>query len=326
MVVAVSAATAQPVDYEEPNFANITWDHFNTLAEIHGYMNHILGMHENLATLISLGMTYEDRDILGLRITNKTLGDDKPIVFIDGGSHPSEWIATAAATYVFHALIHNHSPLRDFAEFVVVPSLNPDGYEYSWNTDRLWGKNRAVRGEDCVGVDLNHNFDFHWMEVGGSDDPCEDAYAGPKANSELEVQALSNFMAKNADRMLVYISLHSFGQMFMYSYGYDYTYPSDKDELDRVAKLAVDAMRAVNDTQYEYGAACDIRYLDSGSARDYIKGVVEVPYAYTIELRDTGDFGVLLPDDQIFPTVQEAWAGIEQVVTEALESFHKYKN
>ena len=34
---------------------------------------------------------------------------------------------------------------------------NPDGYEYTWESDRYWYKNRQVIGPytECVGLDMN---------------------------------------------------------------------------------------------------------------------------------------------------------------------------
>lgn len=42
----------------------------------------------------------------------------------------------------------------------IVPVLNPDGYEYTHTQDRMWRKNRASYGGECVGVDLNRNFRY----------------------------------------------------------------------------------------------------------------------------------------------------------------------
>lgn len=40
-----------------------------------------------------------------------------------------------------------------------MPLANPDGYEYSHTTDRLWRKNRSGKGR-CAGIDLNRNFGY----------------------------------------------------------------------------------------------------------------------------------------------------------------------
>ena len=47
----------------------------------------------------------------------------------------------------------------------------------------------------------------------------------------------------------------------------------------------------------------------SGTSRDWAYGIAEIPYVFTVELRDTGDYGFVLPPDQILGTAEETWAG-----------------
>ena len=57
-------------------------------------------------------------------------------------------------------------------EIHIMPLVNPDGYEYSWTTNRLWRKNRNPNiGSSCVGTDLNRNFGFKWLTGGSSTNP-----------------------------------------------------------------------------------------------------------------------------------------------------------
>lgn len=53
--------------------------------------------------------------------------------------------------------------------------------------------------------------------------------------------------------------------------------------------------------------------LFAGSSDDWAKGVASIKYAYTIELRDRGTYGFLLPATQIVPTAREIWAGIRAI-------------
>lgn len=42
-------------------------------------------------------------------------------------------------------------------DFYIVPAPNPDGYDFTWESDRFWYKNRQVMGPNakCVGLDMN---------------------------------------------------------------------------------------------------------------------------------------------------------------------------
>lgn len=48
----------------------------------------------------------------------------------------------------------------------------------------------------------------------------------------------------------------------------------------------------------------------SGDAKDWIYGVKNVPFAATIELRDNGRYGFLLPADQIVEVCTELTDGM----------------
>ena len=54
---------------------------------------------------------------------------------------------------------------------------------------------------------------------------------------------------------------------------------------------------------------------------DYAKGELNIPYVYTIELRDTGLHGFLLPPEQIIPTGEEIMAFHVVVAQKIIEEF-----
>ena len=94
-----------------------------------------------------------------------------------------------------------------------MPMLNPDGYEYSRTTDRLWRKNRRQPpNEGCFGVDLNRNFDVIGFGVGASNESCSDNYLGPFPGSEPEVRAAAGVVLRFKQHIRVSLSLHSFGK------------------------------------------------------------------------------------------------------------------
>jgi len=50
-----------------------------------------------------------------------------------------------------------------------------------------------------------------------------------------------------------------------------------------------------------------------GGANDWAKGAAGIKYAYTVELRDDGTYGFLLPASQIVPTGKEIFAAIKAI-------------
>jgi Zinc carboxypeptidase len=54
----------------------------------------------------------------------------------------------------------------------------------------------------------------------------------------------------------------------------------------------------------------------TGGSYDWAKGKEGIKYSYTIELRDKGRYGFMLPVNQIVPTGEETWNGIEGAVRE----------
>jgi len=63
--------------------------------------------------------------------------------------------------------------------------LNPDGYNYTWTTDRMWRKNRTPSPDGpCIGTDLNRNSDVAWGTTGASSNTCSNTYAGVAPFSE----------------------------------------------------------------------------------------------------------------------------------------------
>ena len=133
------------------------------------------------------------------------------------GIHAREWIAPTTALYVIDNLINNRMNIDNDPRFqttyYIMPILNPDGYEYSRTSNRMWRKNRSVPppGSNCYGIDLNRNYDVVGFGVGASTDPCSESYKGIKPNTEAEVRAASDVVMRHKDNIRVSLSFHSYG-------------------------------------------------------------------------------------------------------------------
>ena len=68
-------------------------------------------------------------------------------MWIDGGIHSREWISPATVTWMLKELVENdaaHPDLTEKMDWYILPVVNPDGYAYTRNGDRMWRKTRCV--------------------------------------------------------------------------------------------------------------------------------------------------------------------------------------
>jgi carboxypeptidase A4 len=77
-----------------------------------------------------------------------------------------------------------------------------------------------------------------------------------------------------------------------------------------LSKGAIAAIKAVHGTTFTQGPICSTIYQVSGSSVDYAAENIKATYSMTVELRDTGNNGFVLPPAQILPSGQETWAGL----------------
>ncbi len=60
--------------------------------------------------------------------------------------------------------------------------------------------------------------------------------------------------------------------------------------------------------------------IASGVTVDHAYDVQGILHSYLLELRDTGEYGVALPIDQLIPTAIETWNGIKAMAFEILRA------
>ncbi|GIY69924.1 carboxypeptidase A2 [Caerostris extrusa] len=79
--------------------------------------------------------------------------------------------------------------------------------------------------------------------------------------------------------------------------------------------VAITAVEATHGVHYKYGPSSQTLYATSGSASDWVYDVAGVRHSFSLELRDRGVFGFLLPRTEILPTSEETWAGISAIIS-----------
>ncbi|XP_042877673.1 carboxypeptidase B-like [Penaeus japonicus] len=288
----------------------ITFERFMNFEEIQAYVEDLPNLYPGRVKVKELGRSAENRPIL-MVVVQSGSARRSPVLFVDGGMHAREWVSPAAATYLVGRLLESPDLTRD-VEWRVIPLLNPDGYVYSWTNDRMWRKNRgATRSALCTGVDINRNFDYHWGESGSSNRPCSSIFQGSTAFSEPEAIALKESILDVKKRVKAYVSLHAYGQYILHPWGYRRVTPINSDQLAEVGKGMADEIRRTQGSNFAVGSSAKLLYPAAGASDDWALGVAKVPLSYTLELRDEGAAGFVLPPHQIIPAVNEAWAAMK---------------
>ncbi|MBA2662725.1 MAG: carboxypeptidase, partial [Bradymonadaceae bacterium] len=112
-------------------------DHYYLFDEMQAYLQGVAAAHPGLVELRSIGKSAEGRDIWLLAITDLASGafDDKPAYWIDGNTHASEVMGSAACLYTIDYVVKNAgseeiAQLLQVATLYVVARINPDGAEF----------------------------------------------------------------------------------------------------------------------------------------------------------------------------------------------------
>ncbi len=207
-----------------------------------------------------LGKSPEGRDLVAYKFSEGAQGDtsSKLGVVITGCHHAREWMTVEAPLALGKSMLDGiagdpvkQQRLHD-SEVWIVPCVNPDGYEYSRNTDNMWRKNRSVQGVDqlgnpteAIGVDLNRNYgddtlNHHIVfrpdgdtpgnikdDFGAtSDDPFSEVYRGITAASEPEVKAMQELQLRSNIRGV--LDFHSYGDDLLYPWSHTPVAPPEQ--------------------------------------------------------------------------------------------------
>ena len=137
-------------------------DQYHTIEEIYGFMEALAKRHPQRVHVFTVGRTAENRPIKALELINNAT--DADFVWLDALTHAREWITGSTILYTLDKLVvgGGHSQAIFAKNYIVVPVVNPDGYAYTWSTNRMWRKNRSksnsARSQEskCVGVSSGH--------------------------------------------------------------------------------------------------------------------------------------------------------------------------
>ena len=200
------------------------------LATMQAIMNNIQTNYPGLAKVVNLTSDYgapqswEGRDLIGLKLSdNVGVDEDETTVLVFSNHHAREIITPVIALTAAFNLTSDYgtdpaaTAALDDHEIFIIPSGNPDGYDYVYNVNNNWRKNRRNNGGACFGVDVNRNFAAGWSSgCAGATNTCSDTYKGPAALSEPESQAV--VVLTQAEHFGKVIDFHSSGRETLWAY------------------------------------------------------------------------------------------------------------
>ena len=178
---------------------------------------------DTLIHVDSIGASVEGRPILAVKVGSAGDSPARPNLLFLGTHHAREWVSTEMAMRLIRWLADSLPPaLLASRDIWVVPVENPDGYQYSFTTTRLWRKNRRPNADGTFGVDPNRNYPAFWGvdDAGSSPLPGTEIYRGTAPASERETQAIMAFHA--AHPPVLAVSYHSYSGLVLYPYGFRY--------------------------------------------------------------------------------------------------------
>lgn len=288
---------------------------YHTLAEIDQFLTDTVAINPAIASRSVIGNSLEGRPIWAVRIAGPNAASNRSFAIVCN-IHAREWISPAVGLWTIDKLISEYGTNQQVTDLInsvnwyIVPTMNPDGYQYTLGPDRLWRKNRRANSGGSIGVDLNRNFSVGWSapEGGNSTSGSSDTYRGPSAFSEPESQVIRDWFNALPNKG-AFLDIHSYSQLVLAPWGYTIALPPRMDEFNYITPEVTNAISNTFNVPYVGGPTATTIYVAAGTTSDWAFGTHNC-YGYGMELRDTGTFGFQLPANQIIPTATEVWNGL----------------
>lgn len=282
------------------------WMDYDGPDGIAAWMRGFVKKHKRIAKLKKVGSTLQGRPILAIRLTQKFKGKKKvkpkdlkkrPAELFQGTTHAREWISTEVTRRLIEYFAKQENLLKK-NQIWFVPVVNPDGYQYTFDHERLWRKNlRDANGDGRItnldGVDLNRNYPDHWKydDEGSSTETSSETYRGDGPGSEPETQANMNLIDK-IDPVTA-VSYHSYGPLILYPLGWQVQTPVP-DDPTYIALSGTDEKPAIEGFDPDLSAEL---YTTNGEMTDWAAGSNKT-LAWTVELNEgCQGCGFVFPDD-----------------------------
>jgi hypothetical protein len=216
-------------------------DAYRRLADFDLELKQLALQYPGLVKEITLNHpSWEGRSVNGIEITqNPAAADGKPIFLMMGVHHAREWPSGEHTLEFAYDLLRNYggdartTGLVDSTRTIIVPVINPDGFNVSREARVLRNQNHAFYPQDfemkrkncrdavgkcdrssrLKGVDPNRNYGGLWGGPGASTNPGSDTYRGPAPFSEPEIQNVKELVGSR--QVVTLITNHTYSNLVL---------------------------------------------------------------------------------------------------------------
>ncbi|HEY3070595.1 MAG TPA: M14 family zinc carboxypeptidase [Gaiellaceae bacterium] len=269
-----------------------------------------IAQHNALTTKLEvIGHSLQGREIVALKVTRnaRTVADGtRPAALYISMQHAREWISVEVNRRLLHYFVDNYGTNADVTNLVNTRELwfvlvsNPDGYQFTFDSERLWRKNLRDNNSDGQitvgdGVDPNRNWPEHWNwdNEGSATLQSDETYRGTAPVSEPETQAMKGLLDRINFKYMV--NYHSAAQQLLLPFGWQESTPSPDNPIF-VATSGTDDDPAI--PGFDVGLSSDELYITNGETTDYAYAA-DKTLAVTPELSEGCDgCGFVFPDDE----------------------------
>ncbi|ODM88132.1 Zinc carboxypeptidase A 1 [Orchesella cincta] len=311
--------------------SSLNWDSYGSIGLINQFLGQMAAKYTHV-DLLDMGVSAEKG--IPLKVLKISSSDSHGKIWISGGLHGRDWISSAVVTYVINELLTSKdvdvNNISEFYDLYFLPVMNPDGYDYSQKTDRMWKKTRASTNSNigCVGADANRNWDDDSKLDDTFPNPCNNTYPGDKGFSENEVVDASEFYMNHvANDTNMFLTVHGYNQLILLPYGRSGGRFKTEDAFDEWVGVAKKAARSMSGhlprkvekillphEQFRIGNISDIMGERHGSAVDWVtKQNSKIELALEIGLNNLSR-GIFVPADQIKQKGIEFMKGLKELV------------
>ncbi|MEO0083288.1 MAG: M14 family zinc carboxypeptidase [candidate division WOR-3 bacterium] len=261
---------------------------YRSLDSVNLFLRNLTLTYPNLCVLDSLGLSYENRQMYGVKISdNPSVSEpNEPGVFICGLHHAREWATIEVCLFFADSILraYNSSPaIQDLVnnhEIWVFPVINPDGYYYDYPQRRSWRKNRQPF-YGVIGTDLNRNYlgacdtnryGFWGALTSGaqsSHNPSSETFMGGFGASSPEITNVVNFFRTH--NINTSHSFHSYSELVLWPWGFQAIPTPDNALYVRIGTTMANMIQSLSGGYYTPEQSTSLYPVSSG-ADDWIYG------------------------------------------------------